>query len=95
MVEEMDLDGIIIRGRRSFSSMSSPIQRCGQPASQRYLESELLDRGIDVYTAVNIQHIESLNDVVARSPMCGARNGSDSVLIALMRSSSSTSHPTI
>ena len=27
---------------------------------------ELLDRGIDVYTTVNIQHIESLNDVVSQ-----------------------------
>lgn len=27
---------------------------------------ELLDAGIDVYTTVNVQHIESLNDVVAR-----------------------------
>jgi len=27
---------------------------------------ELLDRGIDVYTTLNVQHIESLNDVVSR-----------------------------
>ncbi|MBF0497938.1 MAG: sensor histidine kinase KdpD [Deltaproteobacteria bacterium] len=27
---------------------------------------ELLDRGIDVYTTLNVQHIESLNDVVAQ-----------------------------
>jgi two-component system, OmpR family, sensor histidine kinase KdpD len=27
---------------------------------------ELLDKGIDVYTTVNIQHVESLNDVVAQ-----------------------------
>lgn len=27
---------------------------------------ELLDRGIDVYTTLNIQHVESLNDVVAQ-----------------------------
>ncbi|MFX8223217.1 sensor histidine kinase KdpD, partial [Acinetobacter baumannii] len=26
---------------------------------------ELLDAGIDVYTTLNIQHVESLNDVVA------------------------------
>ena len=25
---------------------------------------ELLDAGIDVYTTVNIQHLESLNDIV-------------------------------
>ncbi len=27
---------------------------------------EILDRGIDVYTTLNVQHIESLNDVVSR-----------------------------
>ncbi len=27
---------------------------------------ELLDRGIDVYTTLNIQHLESLNDVIAQ-----------------------------
>ena len=27
---------------------------------------ELLEAGIDVYTTVNVQHIESLNDVVAQ-----------------------------
>jgi two-component system sensor histidine kinase KdpD len=27
---------------------------------------ELLDAGIDVYTAINVQHIESLNDVIAQ-----------------------------
>ena len=26
---------------------------------------ELLNNGIDVYTTVNVQHIESLNDIVA------------------------------
>jgi len=34
---------------------------------RRYQDvEELLDAGIDVYTTVNIQHIESLNDVVAQ-----------------------------
>ena len=27
---------------------------------------ELLDAGIDVYTTLNVQHLESLNDVVAQ-----------------------------
>ena len=27
---------------------------------------ELLDAGIDVYTTLNVQHVESLNDVVAQ-----------------------------
>src|SRR5207244_8903530 len=39
----------------------------GSRHPKRYLDAEeLLSRGIDVYTAVNIQHIESLNDVVAQ-----------------------------
>jgi len=28
---------------------------------------ELLEAGIDVYTAINVQHIESLNDVVSQN----------------------------
>jgi two-component system sensor histidine kinase KdpD len=39
----------------------------GSLHSRRYQDvDELLAAGIDVYTALNIQHIESLNDVVAR-----------------------------
>ena len=35
--------------------------------AKRYLDAEeLLQNGIDVYTTVNIQHIDSLNDVVAQ-----------------------------
>jgi two-component system sensor histidine kinase KdpD len=29
---------------------------------------ELLSNGIDVYTTLNIQHIDSLNDVIAQIP---------------------------
>ena len=45
---------------------------------------ELLDAGIDVYTAINVQHIESLNDVISQItgipvwetvPDCGAGGG--------------------
>jgi two-component system sensor histidine kinase KdpD len=39
----------------------------GSRHPKRYLDvEELLKQGIDVYTTVNIQHIESLNDVVAQ-----------------------------
>jgi two-component system sensor histidine kinase KdpD len=39
----------------------------GSRHPKRYQDvEELLDAGIDVYTTVNIQHIESLNDVVAQ-----------------------------
>ena len=37
------------------------------PPSKRYMDvEEILDFGIDVYTTLNIQHLESLNDVVAQ-----------------------------
>ncbi len=39
----------------------------GSRHPKRYLDvEELLDAGIDVYTTLNIQHVESLNDVVAK-----------------------------
>ena len=39
----------------------------GSRHPKRYLDvEELLDAGIDVYTTLNIQHLESLNDVVAQ-----------------------------
>src|SRR4029077_746385 len=39
----------------------------GSRHTKRYLDvEELLAAGIDVYTTLNIQHVESLNDVVAK-----------------------------
>ena len=39
----------------------------GSRHPKRYLDvEELLQQGIDVYSTINIQHIESLNDVVAQ-----------------------------
>lgn len=67
-LEEMDLDAII--ARRPQLVLVDELAHTNAPGSRhpkRYLDvQELLDRGIDVYTAVNIQHIESLNDVVAQ-----------------------------
>src|SRR6202042_2173051 len=41
------------------------VEGCRHP--KRYLDvEELMSHGIDVYTTVNIQHIESLNDVIAQ-----------------------------
>ncbi len=34
---------------------------------------ELIAAGIDVYTTLNVQHIESLNDVIARIPRIRVR----------------------
>ena len=43
----------------------------GSRHPKRYQDvEELLDAGIDVYTTLNVQHIESLNDVVAQITGC-------------------------
>jgi two-component system, OmpR family, sensor histidine kinase KdpD len=68
ILEEMDLDALI--ARRPQIALVDELAHTNAPGSRhpkRYLDvEELLERGIDVYTAVNIQHIESLNDVVAQ-----------------------------
>src|SRR6201986_3963654 len=68
VLEEMDLDALI--ARRPQLALVDELAHTNAPGSRhpkRYLDvEELLSRGIDVYTAVNIQHIESLNDVVAQ-----------------------------
>ena len=67
-LDEMDLDAII--ARRPQIVLVDELAHTNAPGSRhpkRYLDvEELLDHGIDVYTTVNIQHIESLNDVVAQ-----------------------------
>ena len=64
----MDLDAII--ARRPQIVLVDELAHTNAPGSRhpkRYLDvEELLNHGIDVYTTVNIQHIESLNDVVAQ-----------------------------
>jgi two-component system sensor histidine kinase KdpD len=67
-LEEMDLDAII--ARRPQIALVDELAHTNAPGSRhpkRYLDvEELMSHGIDVYTTVNIQHIESLNDVVAQ-----------------------------
>jgi two-component system, OmpR family, sensor histidine kinase KdpD len=67
-LEEMDLDAII--ARHPQIALVDELAHANAPGSRhpkRYLDiEELLNRGIDVYSTVNIQHIESLNDVVAQ-----------------------------
>src|SRR5471030_2388307 len=67
-LEEMDLDGIIVRRPQIvLVDELAHTNASGSRHPKRYLDvEELLSRGIDVYTTVNIQHIESLNDVVAQ-----------------------------
>ncbi|MBV9558860.1 MAG: sensor histidine kinase KdpD [Bradyrhizobium sp.] len=68
VLEEMDLDAIIARRPKiALVDELAHTNVAGSRHPKRYLDvEELLSRGIDVYTAVNIQHIESLNDVVAQ-----------------------------
>ncbi|HXX05079.1 MAG TPA: sensor histidine kinase KdpD [Xanthobacteraceae bacterium] len=67
-LEEMDLDAII--ARRPQIVLVDELAHTNVEGSRhpkRYLDvEELMRNGIDVYTTVNIQHIESLNDVVAQ-----------------------------
>lgn len=68
VIEEMDLDALL--ARRPSIVIVDELAHTNAPGSRhpkRYLDvQELLNNGIDVYTAVNIQHIESLNDVVTQ-----------------------------
>lgn len=67
-LEEMDLDAIITR--RPALALVDELAHTNAPGSRhpkRYLDvQELLSQGIDVYTTLNIQHVESLNDIVAQ-----------------------------
>ncbi len=66
-VEEMDLDAIL--ARRPALVLVDELAHSNAPGSRhpkRYLDvEELLAAGMDVDTTLNIQHVESLNDVVA------------------------------
>jgi two-component system sensor histidine kinase KdpD len=67
-LDEMDLDAII--ARRPQIVLVDELAHTNVEGSRhpkRYLDvDELMRHGIDVFTTVNIQHIESLNDVVAQ-----------------------------
>ncbi|WP_210485230.1 sensor histidine kinase [Microvirga antarctica] len=67
-LDEMDLDAIL--QRRPQLVLVDELAHTNAPGSRhpkRYLDvEELLSVGIDVYTTLNVQHVESLNDVVAQ-----------------------------
>jgi two-component system, OmpR family, sensor histidine kinase KdpD len=67
-LQEMDLDAIIARHPQIvLVDELAHTNVDGSRHPKRYLDvEELMSHGIDVYTTVNIQHIESLNDVVAQ-----------------------------
>ncbi|MGK6325311.1 DUF4118 domain-containing protein [Sphingomonas sp. DT-51] len=66
-LREMDLDAILARAPRLV--LVDELAHTNAPGSRhpkRYQDvEELLAAGIDVYSTVNIQHVESLNDIVA------------------------------
>jgi len=68
-LKEMDVDAIIARHPNTV--MVDELAHTNVPGSKnrkRYEDViELLDHGINVMTAVNIQHLETLNDAVSRS----------------------------
>src|SRR5262245_18148983 len=68
LLAEMDLDAILRRRPRLV--LVDELAHTNAPGSRhpkRYLDvEELIAAGIDVFTTLNIQHVESLNDIVAR-----------------------------
>lgn len=68
VLEEMDIDAVL--KRRPALVLVDELAHTNAEGSRhpkRYLDvEELLAAGIDVYSTLNVQHIESLNDVVAR-----------------------------
>lgn len=68
-LEDMDVDAVI--ARHPAIAIVDELAHTNIPGSKnrkRYQDVlELLDAGISVITAVNIQHLESLNDVVTRT----------------------------
>jgi two-component system, OmpR family, sensor histidine kinase KdpD len=67
-LEEMDLDAVL--ARRPAVALVDELAHTNVPGSKhakRWQDVDvLLDAGIDVISTVNIQHIESINDVVER-----------------------------
>src|ERR1700722_12549846 len=67
-IEEFDLDAAL--ARKPGLILMDELAHTNAPGmrhAKRWQDvEELLDGGIDVYTTLNVQHIESLNDVVAQ-----------------------------
>src|SRR5450432_2076418 len=68
VLQEMDLDAIL--ARRPALVLVDELAHTNAPGSRhpkRHADvEELLAEGIDVYSTLNVQHLESLNDVVAQ-----------------------------
>ncbi len=68
ILTEMDVDAVLARKPQlALVDELAHTNATGSRHPKRYQDvEELLDAGIDVYTTLNIQHLESLNDVVAQ-----------------------------
>lgn len=68
LLAEMDVDAVV--ARRPQLALVDELAHTNAPGSRhpkRYQDvQELLATGINVYTTLNVQHLESLNDVVAQ-----------------------------
>jgi two-component system sensor histidine kinase KdpD len=84
-LEEMDLDAIIARHPQvalvdELAHTNVPLSRNGK----RWQDvRELLDEGITVITTVNVQHLESLNDVIQQNLGVTVRETVPDWLVAL------------
>src|SRR6201986_2312172 len=67
-IDEMDLDALL--RRHPQLALVDELAHTNAPGSRhpkRYMDvDELIAAGIDVYTTLNVQHVESLNDVIAQ-----------------------------
>ena len=80
-LEEFDLDAAL--ARKPGLMLVDELAHTNAPGSRhakRWQDvQELLDAGIDVYTTLNVQHLESLNDIVAQiTGVTGPRDVPDS-----------------
>lgn len=68
ILKEMDVDGVL--SRQPQLVLVDELAHTNVPGSERQKRYQdvaiILDAGIDVYSTVNIQHLESLNDIVAK-----------------------------
>jgi two-component system sensor histidine kinase KdpD len=68
VLTELDIDALL--ARRPQLALVDELAHTNAPGSRhfkRYLDvDELLSAGIDVYSTLNVQHLESLNDVIAQ-----------------------------
>jgi two-component system, OmpR family, sensor histidine kinase KdpD len=80
---ELDTDAVLVR--QPQVALVDDLAHANSPGSRhahRYQDvQELLSAGIDVYTAVNVQHLESLKDIVAQiTGMTAGETIPDSIL---------------